>query len=114
MTTNSVATRRVSDVTVIDVFGRITLGRGSSALRDAVITVLSDGQTKMLINLTGVEYVDSSGVAELVWAVQNAKTRGADLKLTGLSRRVTDLLTLTKVLPLFDVSESEATAIAGF
>ena len=107
-------TRQVGDVTVIDVAGRITLGEGSSVLRDALRDMVSKGQKKILLNLGDVSYIDSSGIGELVSGFTTVTNSGGALKLLNLNKRVKDLLQITKLYTVFDVHEDEAGAIRSF
>jgi len=104
----------VGDVTVIDVAGRITLGEGSSALREALRDLVSKGQKKVLLNLGDVTYIDSSGIGELVSGFTTVTNSGGMLKLLNLNKRVKDLLQITKLYTVFDVHEDEAAAIRSF
>ena len=107
-------TRQVGNVTVIDVAGRITLGEGSSALRDAVRDMVSKNQKKILLNLGDVSYIDSSGIGELVSGFTTVTNGGGNLKLLNLNKRVKDLLQITKLYTVFEVHEDEAAAIRSF
>ena len=107
-------TRQVGDVTVIDVAGRITLGEGSSTLRDAMRDLVGKGQKKILLNLGEVSYIDSSGIGELVSGFTTVTNSGGALKLLNLNKRVKDLLQITKLYTVFDVHEDEAGAIRSF
>ena len=107
-------TRQVGDVTVVDVAGRITLGEGSSALRDTMRELVGKGQKKILLNLGDVTYIDSSGIGELVSGFTTVTNSGGQLKLLGLNKRVKDLLQITKLYTVFDVHEDEASAIRSF
>jgi anti-sigma B factor antagonist len=107
-------TRQVGDVMVIDVAGRITLGEGSSALRDALRDLVSKNQKKILLNLGDVSYIDSSGIGELVSGFTTVTNSGGNLKLLNLNKRVKDLLQITKLYTVFDVHEDEAGAIRSF
>jgi anti-sigma B factor antagonist len=109
-----ISTRQVDGVTVLDTSGRITLGEGSVQLRDAVRDLLSKGQKHILLNLGDVTYIDSSGIGELVSAFTTAKNQGGELKLLNLTRKVHDLLQITKLYTVFDVKDDEASAIASF
>jgi anti-sigma B factor antagonist len=109
-----ISTRQVDGVTVLDMSGRITLGEGSVQLRDAVRDLLSKGQKHILLNLGDVNYIDSSGIGELVSAFTTAKNQGGELKLLNLTRKVHDLLQITKLYTVFDVKDDEASAIASF
>jgi anti-sigma B factor antagonist len=104
----------VGDVTVVDVAGRITLGEGSSALRDAVRDMVSKNQKKVLLNLGDVSYIDSSGIGELVSGFTTVTNSGGNLKLLNLNKRVKDLLQITKLYTVFEVHEDEAGAIRSF
>ncbi len=107
-------TRQVGDVTVIDVAGRITLGEGSSALREALRDLVGKNQKKILLNLGEVTYIDSSGIGELVSGFTTVTNSGGQLKLLNLTKRVRDLLQITKLYTVFDVHENEASAIRSF
>lgn len=107
-------TRQVGDVSVIDVSGRITLGEGSSTLRDALRGLVAQGQKKILLNLGEVSYIDSSGIGELVSAFTSVTNGGGELKLLNLTKRVKDLLQITKLYTVFDVHETETSAIRSF
>ncbi|ADW67246.1 STAS domain-containing protein [Granulicella tundricola] len=107
-------TRQVDGVTVLDLSGRITLGEGSVTLRDAVRDVLSKGSNKILLNLGDVNYIDSSGIGELVSAFTTVKNGGGELKLLNLTKKVKDLLQITKLYTVFDVKDDEASAISSF
>ena len=107
-------TRQIGDVSVVDVAGRITLGEGSSALRDSLREMVGKGQKKILLNLGEVSYIDSSGIGELVSAFTTVTNGGGQLKLLNLTKRVKDLLQITKLYTVFDVHDSEVTAIRGF
>jgi anti-sigma B factor antagonist len=107
-------TRQVGDVTVIDVAGRITLGEGSSTLRDALRDLVKDSHKNILLNLKEVTYIDSSGIGELVSAFTTITNQGGHLKLLGLTHRVKDLLQITKLYTVFDVHEDEAHAVRSF
>ena len=107
-------TRQVGDVTVIDVAGRITLGEGSSARREALRDLVGKGQKKILLNLGEVTYIDSSGIGELVSGFTTVTNSGGMLKLLNLNKRVKDLLQITKLYTVFDVHEDEAAAIRSF
>ena len=106
--------RQVGDVNVVDVAGRITLGEGSSALRDALRDLINKNQKKILLNLGDVNYIDSSGIGELVSAFTTTKNQGGELKLLNLTKKVNDLLQITKLYTVFDVKDDEATAVKSF
>jgi anti-sigma B factor antagonist len=106
--------RQVGDVTVMDVSGRITLGEGSSTLRDALRDLAAKGHKKILLNLSDVNYIDSSGIGELVSGFTSISNLGGNLKLLGLTKRVKDLLQITKLYTVFEVFDEESTAIRSF
>jgi len=106
--------RQVGDVTVVDAAGRITLGEGSSALRDVLRDMVAKGQKKILLNLSEVSYIDSSGIGELVSGFTTVTNQGGALKLLGLTKRVKDLLQITKLYTVFDVHDDEASAVRSF
>ncbi|MGA2268724.1 MAG: STAS domain-containing protein [Bryobacteraceae bacterium] len=106
--------RQIGDVSVVDVAGRITLGEGSSALRDSLREMVGKGQKKILLNLGEVSYIDSSGIGELVSGFTSVTNGGGQLKLLNLTKRVKDLLQITKLYTVFDVHDSEVTAIRSF
>ena len=114
MSSVKISTRQVDGVTILDMSGRITLGEGSVQLRDAVRDLLVKGQKHILLNLGDVTYIDSSGIGELVSAFTTAKNQGGELKLLNLTRKVHDLLQITKLYTVFDVKDDEASAIASF
>ena len=108
------STRQVGDVSVVDVAGRITLGEGSSALRETLRDMVSKNQKKILLNLGDVSYIDSSGIGELVSGFTSVTNSGGQLKLLNLNKRVKDLLQITKLYTVFDVHDDEAHAIRSF
>jgi len=108
------SSRQVGDVTVVDAAGRITLGEGSSALRDMLRDKVAKGQKKILLNLSEVSYIDSSGIGELVSGFTTVTNQGGSLKLLGLTKRVKDLLQITKLYTVFDVHDDEASAVRSF
>ena len=110
----TIASREVNGVTVLDLSGRITLGEGSVQLRDAIRGLISKGQKNILLNLAEVNYIDSSGLGELVSAFTTAKNQQAEVKLLKLTKKVHDLLQLTKLYTVFDIKDDEASAIASF
>src|SRR5208283_3025032 len=106
--------RQVGEVTVIDAAGRITLGDGASTLRDDIRDLAAKGDKKILMNLSEVSYIDSSGIGELVSGFTTVTNHGGQLKLLGLSKRFKDLLQITKLYTVFEVHEEEASAIRSF
>ena len=107
-------TRKVGDVTVIDAVGRITLGEGSSSFRDTIRDLATEGNKKLLLNLAEVTYIDSSGIGELVSAFTTVTNQGGQLKLLNLTKRIQDLLQITKLYTVFEVFDNEATAIRSY
>jgi len=110
----TIASREVDGVIVLDLSGRITLGEGSVQLRDAIRSLISKGSKNILLNMGDVNYIDSSGLGELVSAFTTAKNQQADVKLLNLTKKVHDLLQLTKLYTVFDIMDDEASAIASF
>lgn len=110
----SIASREVDGVTVLDLSGRITLGEGSVQLRDAIRDLIGKGERRILLDLGDVNYIDSSGLGEMVSAYTSAKNQGASVKLLKLTKKVHDLLQLTKLYTVFDIYDDEASAIASF
>src|SRR5215217_7031184 len=106
--------RQAGDVTVLDMSGKITIGEGSVALRTAIRRLLGEGKSKILLNLAGVGYIDSSGIGELVSSFTAVKKEGGTLKLLKLTQKIQDLLAITKLLTVFDVYEEEAEALSSF
>lgn len=106
--------RQVGDVTVIDAVGRITLGEGSSAFRDTLKDLTAAGNKKLLLNLAGVNYIDSSGIGEMVSGFTTVTNQGGQLKLLNLTKRVQDLLQITKLYTVFEVFDDEAEAVRSF
>jgi anti-sigma B factor antagonist len=107
-------TRQVGDVTVVDAVGRITLGDGATVFRDTVRELSAKGHTKMLMNLADVSYIDSSGIGEMVSAFTTVTNSGGQMKLLNLTKRVKDLLQITKLYTVFDVYDDEAEAVRKF
>lgn len=108
------SSRQVGDVTVIDAAGRITLGEGASAFRDTIRDLAAKGNKKLLLNLADVSYIDSSGIGEMVSGFTTITNNGGHLKLMGLSKRVKDLLQITKLYTVFEVYDDEADAVRSF
>ena len=107
-------TRQVNGVTVVDISGRITLGEGSSTLRETVRDLLNGGQKKIVLNLGDVTYIDSSGIGELVSGFTTVTNQGGQLKLLSLTKKVKDLLQITKLYTVFEVHDDETAAIRSF
>jgi anti-sigma B factor antagonist len=108
------STRQVDGIIVMDLSGRITLGEGSVILRDRIRELLGQGEKKILLNLGDVTYIDSSGIGELVSAFTAVRKEGGELKLLNLTKKVHDLLQITKLYTVFDVKDDEAAAIAAY
>lgn len=106
--------REIGDVTVIDMDGRITLGEGSALLRDIVREKLGTGHRKIIMNLAGIIYIDSTGLGELVSGYRLVKSEGGEIKLLNLNKKVTDLLQITKLYTVFDIHNQEMEAVASF
>ena len=107
-------TRQVDSIIVIDVSGRITLGEGCVQLRQMIRDELARGNKNILVNLADVTYIDSSGIGELVSAFTAVSNQGGQLKLLNLTKKVHDLLQITKLYTVFDVHDDEAKAIASY
>ena len=103
--------RQAGDVTVLDMSGKITIGEGSVALRTAIRRLLEEGKKRILLNLAGVSYIDSSGIGELVSSYTAINKEEGQLKLLNLTQKLQDLLAITKLLTVFDVYENEAEAL---
>jgi len=112
--TMTVSTRQVDGVTIVDLSGRITLDEGSTLLRDTIKQLASQGQKHVLLNLGEVHYIDSSGIGELVSAFTTMRDQGGELKLLNLTRKVHDLIQITKLHTVFDIKDDEAAAIQAF
>jgi anti-sigma B factor antagonist len=108
------STRQVNEVTVVDLDGRITLGEGSMLLRDTIRQLAAQGQKQILLNLSEVHYIDSSGIGELVSALISTRNQGGELKLLNLTTKVHDLLQITKLHTVFDIRDDEAAPIQAF
>jgi anti-sigma B factor antagonist len=106
--------RQVGDVTVVDAAGRITLGEGASTFREKIRELVNNNSKKILLNLGDVTYIDSSGIGELVSGFTTVTNSGGQLKLVGLSKRVKDLLQITKLYTVFEAFEDEAQAVRSF
>ena len=106
--------RQVNGITIVDLSGRITLGEGSVVLRDTIRDLVSKGNTKILLNLGDVTYIDSSGIGELVSAFTTVRNQSGELKLLNLTKKVHDLLQITKLYTVFDIKDDEAAAVQSF
>ena len=107
-------TRQVGDVTVIDATGRITLGEGASHFRDTIRDLATKGDKHLLVNLSDCSYIDSSGIGEMVSGFTTVTNHGGQMKLLGLSKRVKDLLQITKLYTVFEVFDDETKAVRSF
>jgi anti-sigma B factor antagonist len=112
--TMKASNRQVNGVTVVDMSGRITLGEGSVVLRDSIRDLVAKGQKKILLNLGDVTYIDSSGIGELVSAFTTVRNQGGELKLLHLTKKVHDLLQITKLYTVFDIKDDETSAVGSF
>jgi anti-sigma B factor antagonist len=106
--------RDAGAVTVVDFSGRITLGDGSALLRKTLRDLLEEKRTRIVLNLGDVDYIDSSGIGELVSGYTSVKNRGGELKLLNLTKKVHDLLQITKLYTVFDVHSDEQAAVRSF
>ena len=110
----TIAERQAGDVTILDLTGKVTIGEGSVALRNAIRRLLGEGKNKILMNLAGVGYIDSSGIGELVSSFTAVNKEDGSLKLLNLTQKIQDLLAITKLLTVFDVFENEGEALSSF
>jgi anti-sigma B factor antagonist len=110
----TINSREVAHVTILDVQGRIVLGDEIGELRNAVRNLVADGKKKIILNLADVDYIDSSGVGELVGAFTTVRNAGGELKLLNLSQKVHDVLHVTKLYTVFDIRDDEFTAVKSF
>jgi len=106
--------RQEGDVIILDLSGKITIGEGSVQLREAVRKLLDEGKKKILLNLGDVAYVDSSGIGELVSSYTTTNNQGGQLKLLNLTKKIQDLLMITKLLTVFETYDNEQAALASF
>ena len=106
--------RQVSDVTILDLQGKILIGEGDDVLRDAVSKLVDSGKTKILLNLADVPYVDSAGLGEIVRCYTTVSRKGGRLKLINLTNKIRDLLSITKLLTVFETFESEPDALNSY
>jgi anti-sigma B factor antagonist len=110
----TITTREVSHVTIVDITGRITLGDETQQVRDALRELIAAGKKKIIFNLANVDYIDSSGVGELVSSYTTVRNAGGELKLLNLTKKVQDVLYITKLYTVFDIKEDEFTAVKSF
>jgi anti-sigma B factor antagonist len=109
-----IETRTVGDVQILDISGKITLGEGTMAVRNTVRELLKNGGKKIILNLGDVNYIDSSGIGELVSSFTTVTNGGGQLKLLNLTKKIQELLAITKLLTVFQVFNDEKTAVASF
>ena len=112
--TMTIETRTTNGVTILDIHGKITIGEGSAEVRNTVRELLQSGKKNILLNMGDVSYVDSSGIGELVSSFTTVTNQGGQLKLLSLTKRLRELLAITKLLTVFDSFEDEAEAIADY
>ena len=106
--------RQAGDVTILDLSGEVRIGEGAVSLRDSIRKLADQGKTKLLLNLAGVKYMDSTGVGELIANYTTVTRQGGQLKLLSLTQRIRDLLVITKLLTVFDSYDNEADALKSF
>jgi anti-sigma B factor antagonist len=106
--------RTIGDVVVLDIKGRVQLGEGDEMLKDKVNSLLNQGRKKIILNLADVPYIDSAGLGEVVRTFTTVSRQGGNLKLLNLTKRITDLLAITKLLTVFDTYDSEQDAVQSF
>ena len=109
-----IESREVAHVTILDVHGRIILGDELGLVRDAVHALITEGKKKIILNLAGVDFIDSSGVGELVGCFTTVRNAGGELKLLNLTQKVHDVLTVTKLYTVFDIRDDEFKAVKSF
>jgi anti-sigma B factor antagonist len=110
----TITERIIGDVAVVDIDGRVTFGEGAALLRDKINSLLHREHRKLLLNLAGVNYLDSAGLGEIVSTFATVRRQGGSLKLLGLTSRIRDLLSITKLLTVFETFDSEGEAIRSF
>ena len=106
--------RAVGDVTILDLKGKMTLGEGDEILKDKVNSLAMQGRKRIVLNLEAVPYIDSAGLGEIVRTYTTVSRHGGSLKLLGLTKRITDLLSITKLLTVFETYDNEADAVRSF
>ena len=110
----TIETREVSHVTIVDIDGRIILGDETGQLRDTVRRLIAEGKKKIVLNLAKVDYIDSSGMGELVSSFTTVRNSGGELKLLSLTKKVRDVVQVTKLYTVFDIKDDEFTAVKSF
>ena len=106
--------RVIGDITVLDLKGKMTLGEGDELLKDKINSLIHQGQKKLLLNLEGVPYIDSAGLGEIVRTYTTVSRQGGNLKLVNLTKRITDLLSITKLLTVFETFDTESDALKSY
>ena len=106
--------RVVNGISVLDISGKISLGEGDLQIKDRIKDLLADGQRRILLNLADVSYIDSAGLGSLISSYATVKREGGNLKLVNLTKRVKDLLAITKLITVFDTFEDESSAVDSF
>jgi anti-sigma B factor antagonist len=109
-----IAERRVGDVVVLDLKGKVTLGEGDEVLKDKINSLMHQGDRKLVLNLAEVPYIDSAGLGEIVRTFTTVSRQGGSLKLLNLTKRISDLLAITKLLTVFETFDSEHDAVQSF
>ena len=110
----TITERQAGDVTIVDLEGKVTIGEGSVALRTTIRRLLGEGKSKILLNLAGVGYIDSSGIGELVGSYTTVTNRGGKLKLLHLPAKLNELLHVTQLITVFEVYDNESDAVASY
>ena len=106
--------RALENIVVLDLKGKLTIGEGDALLKETIQKLIDQGHNKLLLNLEEVPYIDSAGLGEIVRTYTTVSRQGGSLKLVNLTKRITDLLAITKLLTVFDTFESEAEAVSSF
>ena len=106
--------RIVDGVTILDLKGKMTLGEGDELLKDKINSLMNQGRGKILLNLEGVPYIDSAGLGEIVRTYTTVSRQGGTMKLVNLTKRITDLLAITKLLTVFETYDSESEALQSY
>jgi len=112
--TLNVASRDAGEIKILELDGRLVLGGENKSFREQIKTLVQAGNKKIILNLTNLNYIDSSGIATLVASCHTARSKGAKLKLAHVGPKVREVLTMTKLTPVFDIYDNEAAAIASF
>src|SRR3954467_13834272 len=110
----NISERQAGDITILDMDGKVTIGEGSVALRSTIRRLLGEDKKKILLNLAGVGYIDSSGIGELVSSFTAVNKESGQLKLLNLTQKIQDLLAITKLLTVFDTFENEGEALSSY